>query len=435
MKTIYFKKLILTNVDGNNNKFWTITIGEDFTAHVVNGRVGYDGQTQAPKMFNDERSALAFAESKIREKERKGYRQFEDLNGGQDTKGSSSRLTLEMAASKQIRTRHAAQVQDLIKRLVAANIHSILSATTLKYDDDTGLFKTPLGIVTKQSIDDARAFLTKLSQHVQRQDFTSDEVKKLLGEYLMLIPQKVGRKLLVEDVLPDSDAIDRQSSLLDDLEASIDQLAQLRSKQSSNDKKSKDDEVEIPNIFNCEMNIVEDQDVIDSIVKFYESTRQSKHASYSFKVKRVYEVVIDKVKEAFEKEGKAYGNVKFLWHGTRVSNILSILKGGLIIPPSNAGFCSGRMFGDGVYYSDQSTKSLNYACGYWGGSYEKNCFMFLADVAMGKEYIPKGPDYNLPKPGYDSTYAVGGKSGVLNNEFIVYRLSQGNLRYLVEFEA
>jgi poly [ADP-ribose] polymerase len=435
MKTIYFKKLILTNVDGNNNKFWTITIGEDFTAHVVNGRVGYDGQTQAPKMFNDERSALAFAESKIREKERKGYKQFEDLNGGQDTKGSSSRLTLEMAASKQIRTRHAAQVQDLIKRLVAANIHSILSATTLKYDDDTGLFKTPLGIVTKQSIDDARAFLTKLTKHVQKQDFTSDEVKNLLGEYLMLIPQKVGRKLLVEDVLPDADAIDRQSSLLDDLEASIDQLAQLRSKQST-DKKVQDDEIEVPNIFNCEMNIVEDQAVIDKIVNFYESTRQSKHASYSFKVKRIYEIVIDKVQEAFEKEGRAIGNVKFLWHGTRISNILSILKGGLIIPPSNGGYTiSGRMFSDGVYYSDQSTKSLNYACGYWGGSYEKNCFMFLADVAMGKEYIPSGPDSNLPKPGYDSTYAIGGRSGVQNNEMIVYKLSQGNLRYLVEFEA
>ena len=52
---------------------------------------------------------------------------------------------------------------------------------------------------------------------------------------------------------------------------------------------------------------------------------------------------------------------------------------------------------------------------------------------MGKEYIPSGPSQNFPKPGYDSTYAVGGKSGVANNEMIVYRTSQCNLKYLIEF--
>lgn len=92
------------------------------------------------------------------------------------------------------------------------------------------------------------------------------------------------------------------------------------------------------------------------------------------------------------------------------------------------------MFGNGVYFSDQSTKSLNYASGYWDGkAKDNNCFMFLSDVAMGKEFTPSSSSHNLPKPGYDSTYAVGGKSGVMNNEMIVYSLNQINLTYLVEF--
>ena len=37
------------------------------------------------------------------------------------------------------------------------------------------------------------------------------------------------------------------------------------------------------------------------------------------------------------------------------------------VPPANASHCTGRMFGNGVYFSDQSTKALNYAYGYWGG--------------------------------------------------------------------
>ena len=88
----------------------------------------------------------------------------------------------------------------------------------------------------------------------------------------------------------------------------------------------------------------------------------------------------------------------------------------------------------GIYGSDQSTKSLNYAQGYWSkGAKDNNCFMFVMDMAMGKEYIPSGPSQNLPKPGYDSTYAVGGKSGVMNNEMIVYNINQVNLKYLIEF--
>ena len=92
------------------------------------------------------------------------------------------------------------------------------------------------------------------------------------------------------------------------------------------------------------------------------------------------------------------------------------------------------MFGNGVYFSDQSTKSLNYAYGYWGGGQaDNNCFMFLADVAMGKYFVPPGPSVRLPLSGYDSTFAQAGKSGVVNNEMIVYKTCQINPRFLVEF--
>ena len=92
------------------------------------------------------------------------------------------------------------------------------------------------------------------------------------------------------------------------------------------------------------------------------------------------------------------------------------------------------MFGDGLYFSDQATKSLNYSYGYWdGGAKDDHCFMFLADVAMGKTYTPTRTWGNLPHAGHDSTFAKAGVSGVANNEMIVYRTGQANLRYLIEF--
>ena len=115
-----------------------------------------------------------------------------------------------------------------------------------------------------------------------------------------------------------------------------------------------------------------------------------------------------------------------------------LLKSGLIVPKAGGSVqITGRMFGDGVYFSDQSTKSLNYSYGFWDGkSRDNNCFMFLADVAMGKYHIPGG-GYGMRSipSGHDSCYAKAGTGGVRNNEMIVYRTSQANLRYLVEFEG
>ena len=129
------------------------------------------------------------------------------------------------------------------------------------------------------------------------------------------------------------------------------------------------------------------------------------------------------------------GNVMQLWHGTKASNLLSIFRQGLVIPPSSSSHCTGRMYGDGLYFSCVSTKALNYATNFWGGGGSTNrTFMFLAEVAMGNPYIAGGGWGSYPKSGYDSTWAKGGQSGVINDEMIVYKLNQANLVYLVEFE-
>jgi hypothetical protein len=62
--------------------------------------------------------------------------------------------------------------------------------------------------------------------------------------------------------------------------------------------------------------------------------------------------------------------------------------------------------------------------------------MFFIKMAMGNFYTP-GKNYqsvSYPVKGYDSTWAFGDHSGVRNDEAIVYRSSQCNIEYLVEFE-
>ena len=152
---------------------------------------------------------------------------------------------------------------------------------------------------------------------------------------------------------------------------------------------------------------------------------------------RIFDVSLGSMDKDYEADGAIVGGVSELWHGTRAHNLMSILKGGLIIPRSNGSIpVTGRMFGDGLYFSDQSTKSLNYAYGYWdGGRRDDRCYMFLADVAMGKPWHPDRTGSSVKPPkGFDSVFARGGKDQVQNNEMIVYRTSQARLKYLVEFK-
>jgi poly [ADP-ribose] polymerase len=246
---------------------------------------------------------------------------------------------------------------------------------------------------------------------------------------MRIIPRKIGRKFIPAEIIPNMESVAKESQILDALSASLQQVM------SSDDSVKNTD---APKVFDVTVDVVDDKKVIDHISKFFNKTRNTMHTSSNLKVKKVYAVNIAHMNKAFTENGKKIGNIMELWHGTRVENVLSILKGGLIIPKSNAGHVTGRMFGDGVYFSDQSTKSLNYSQGYWGhGSRDNNCFMFLANVAMGKYYVPSSSDSRLHekvrKMGYDSTFAQAHKSGVMNNEMIVYDLAQCNLTYLVEF--
>jgi poly [ADP-ribose] polymerase len=157
------------------------------------------------------------------------------------------------------------------------------------------------------------------------------------------------------------------------------------------------------------------------------------HQSNSLSVHAVYTVKIAVMASAFEKYGATLPDIRQLWHGTKASNLLSILKGGLIIPSSSSGHVTGRMYGDGIYASSVSTKALNYATNFWGsGGSTDRTFMFLLDMAMGRYYDADTWGGRFPKPNTDSTWARAGRA-LKNDEMIVYRLDQCNLTHLVEF--
>lgn len=412
-------RYILSDITCNSNKFWNIVLHDDNTCITQWGRVGEAG---ASKEFSypTAQAAKQFFDLKRREKESKGYAPQKTL--GSPNGVAASRLA--EIAMQQIETDSPETVQ-LIGRLSRANVHNILSQTTLQYDASLGTFSTPLGIVTQDALIEARALLTNIGNHVHTGRYDVPEFVRALNQYLMLVPQSIGRAKPDPRLLyPDLAAVQAQNTLLDNLEASLQTVL----------THPKTQETVPPSLFNAKIRTVEDGRIVDRIRRKYYDTLQQRHACAHLDVARVYSIEIADMAQAFEQTGWKIGNVQELWHGTRIGNLLSILKNGFVIPASNAPHVTGRMFGNGVYFSDQSTKSLNYAYGYWGtGNRDNNCFMFLCEVAMGRSYTPASYTEMLPKPKSDSTFAKAGASGVMNNEMIVYNTTQINPTYLIEF--
>lgn len=428
MEVLKEEHFVCTDVDRNNNKFWKIRRSANPPAVTTEwGRVGDSSQSKTWTFTSDVEADSAFEKKKkdkLKVKSgRDAYTQIEVLDAVRSTSNLAS------LAKDQIET-SCEETKKLIEWLTKINIHQILSSTTMTYSAADGVFRTPLGVVGRSSIDRAQDLLAGMKPLIEGKKYEDDSLKKIVNEYLRLIPQDLGRardKLRIDKIFADSQAFQKQVQLVEQLEASIRSVVGV---QPSADR-----------VFNVKLEPVTNDSIVGEITSLFNKTKQSRHVSSSYHPYQVWSVDIQQVRESYEKDGKNLDNVWRLWHGTKPHNLLSILKVGLVIPSK---YVNGWNFGPGVYFSDQSTKSLNYAAGYWDGKCEDRAFMFVADVGMGK-YKTTSSTFNSVPSGYDSCFARGSEckdsqfdgiikcGSLLNNEMIAYRCSQANLVYLVEF--
>jgi poly [ADP-ribose] polymerase len=234
-------------------------------------------------------------------------------------------------------------------------------------------------------------------------------------------------------IFPTMDKVAEQGDVLDSLEASLKMVADRATQAAANGDQPV--AVESPRIFDVKLSPVTSGSEMDRLRKLYRDTRLGVHTCSHLDVKRAFVVEVKSMKDAFGPAVAELANVVEAWHGSPTPHLINILRIGLIIPPRNSGMIHGRLYGDGVYGAIHSTKSLGYSFGAWDGRRTENCFMFRMEMAMGKSFSPSSREAGpYPKAGYMSTWARGGISpGVINDELIVYRTDQVNLKYLLEF--
>ncbi|KDO24177.1 hypothetical protein SPRG_10605 [Saprolegnia parasitica CBS 223.65] len=102
------------------------------------------------------------------------------------------------------------------------------------------------------------------------------------------------------------------------------------------------------------------------------------------------------------------GHRTLLWHGTKRTNLMSILHRGLCIAPADAPR-TGLAFGKGVYFADAAAKSLQYCTPFTTADKKKTkVYLLLCDVALGTPHRVQRSEYReSAADGTHSTFAVG----------------------------
>lgn len=428
-------RLIFVSVKNNNNKFYYIDLYDNDQVQIRYGR--YIEENGELKVQSDTTSAggEGLFDRKLREKTGKGYKPQPVLEDNSSSPGAAQKNAgLEEIALSQIRTQ-SDEVRALISYLCNINIHNIVENSAIKYNKDTGLFSTPSGLITVDGIRDGRELLSKIKTKIDKGKWDVHYIK-LLDQYLTIVPRDFGRKRPdPKELFPDDAEIQKQAGILDSLEASLTSYAEKKAK-GEYDIKEDDAPPPPPQLFDTAIELLTDQTEFDRIKKQFEKSAKTEHQSIKhLTLKRVYTVEIAKMKREYDERGAVKGNVHRLWHGTSAANVLSIFKSGFMLTPPSSAHIAGKAFGNGLYFAPASTKSLQYAGGFWGGKQGKKTYMFLNDIAVGKAFEPKTTTSSNPPAGYDSYWARAGKAGwLINDEVIVFDAAQVNPIYLLEFE-
>jgi poly [ADP-ribose] polymerase len=457
-ETVKHAVLMCSNVQGNNNKFYSLEIQKNDNGECVlfshYGRITGDtikgGVYEVRPPFNYEDSAMKEFESIVKKKQRGKTRKKDGVSyketyeavdivsssvGSSNVVGKAGEVTSKTKLDLNLFNDFGKVESVMLKKLEEENIHDITNSTTMTYTGN-GL-QTPLGPLTFDHLTKAKNVLNKINGKINASSTKIGvELKRLNSQYLSLIPRNLGNKIDDDSLISTGDNVSVEYDLLNQMETAI-TLAEL--KDDSDDK-----ETELGFSIKLASKTIQKE-----IEKQVESSRKHRNLS-NYKVKRVYQIENFKERKAFElfsdklqddfaaKNKKREHKLDYmeldLFHGSRNSNILSILMNGFYVPPENASHVTGRMFGNGIYSADSSTKALNYSAGYWGGQRNKydNLFCFVVRCATGKVHETQHSLYSGVPRGHNSIFAKGG-ADLKNNEYITKNTAQVTMSYLVEF--
>lgn len=386
-------KLVMVADNGNqgNNKFYEM-IEENGQIKVTYGRIE-SSSTTIKKPLRD-------WDKIIRSKKKKGYKDVTHLVGVEKIDKPTKKKKILSDSHK---------IGRFFNRMVDYMNNRVDSTYSVKSEN-----------VTQAQVDEAQDIIFKLNR------CDSKKSKKRFNELLLSLYTTIPRRMarVNDNLLPNISNVGKHlDSEQDNLDAMAAQVIQANKTPEPNES---DKEVTI-------------LDELAITAKEIKSNKELKYITdqISKPIKGIFRVEKRRHSDVFRKWLKNPFNTnkktRFLIHGTRCSSVIPILEQGLKIRPSGNFQFSGKVYGDGNYFSEVVSKSLNYT------GYDDDKVLLIYEVHVGNPFVYEGwyrgnsfkLSYDeLKKQGFDSTYVKAG-NGLLNSEIIAYKEEQSRIKYII----
>ncbi|XP_059807570.1 poly [ADP-ribose] polymerase 2 [Hypanus sabinus] len=465
---VYDALLSQTNLQFNNNKFYIIQLLQDDDSKRFNvwmrwGRVGKVGQNSLIPCGADLQKAKEIFEKKFFDKTKNEWSQranFEKVAGKYDMltldySGNSMEQDVQDgkepgagAKVPQVESKLDHRLQELMKLICDIKTMEEM-VLQMKYDTK----KAPLGKLTTEQIKAGYCSLRKIEDCLNRK-VTGKALLEACNEFYTRIPHDFGLK--TPPLISTRKELQEKISLLEAL-SDIEVAIGVVKKEHNSTENPLDRHY---HALQCSLQPLEHSSHQFQVIKKYlQSTHAPTHNEYKMKLLEVFEVARESEQVVFRSD---LSNRRLLWHGSRLSNWVSILNQGLRVAPPEAPV-TGYMFGKGIYFADMSSKSANYCF----ATREHNLgLLLLSEVALGNcnellaadagaDRLPAGKHSTMglgrvaPKEvnsvsldGVMVPMGPGKETGVKNphgytlnyNEYVVYQPAQVRMRYLLKVQ-
>lgn len=453
---VYNCTLNQTEIGNNKNKFYIMQLinsGRICTVMIRYGRIGVTGNI-SHHAFGYMDDAILFFEKQFKSKTGNNWSEKDNF---QKKPGKYFMTEIEKVdtgdidnVSESSNTEIEILDENVIKLLKLISNIDYMKNTLVELEIDDN--KMPLGKISQKQITSAYEILKEISNVLKSKNKSS--LIELSSEFYTLIPCACGMKK--PPVIDNAELLGDKINLLNELSQTI-----VGNIMVNKLKKYKNVYNQLYNDLKTEIVSIDKKDEIYQILSDYLENSKAPTHYIKFKILNMYEIAREGEREAYDSFSDKLKNKTLLFHGTRTSNLIGILKNGLVVDPTRLGIkvtITGKMFGMGLYFANSCTKSINYCA---PDTSDDIACLFVAEVALGKILQKTNSDYNLsaatiPK-GYHSVQGLGGSTildydyydddtrvpcgklvnsnvkdcNLLYDEFIVYHEGQFNLRYIV----
>ena len=393
----YCKLVMVT--ENNNNKYYVMQ-EKNGVIEIEYGRVD-STSTKLTKPLSQWNSIY-------KEKTKKGYKDVTDL------------VTEKVVETDEV------DDTEVLSKLDEAKVNAFLDLMQ-KYTD--GLVKNTYSVtyksVTVEQVKKAQAILDEFDKLDKKNEKLVNE--KLIELYTV-IPRKMGK--VQYHLLPALDldkALEKEQDNIDAMSAKVQMYDQEKANAKKNKtKKEKPKQTLLDVLGLSSMTEIKSNSELKYLID---------QVGGRTKVEAIFELNKPEENQIFDgwMDKQSNKQTRTLIHGTRCSSVLSILKQGLKIRPSGNFQFSGKVYGNGNYFSEVVAKSLNYT------GYDNDKILLVYEVHTGNPFVYDGWyrgnsfDLNykeLQKRGFDSTYVKAG-NGLLNSEIIAYNEEQCRVKYII----